>query len=200
MKDSLNPKGTSRALLRMTRRVLPVLFAIGMATGCGPQGPQGGQLPQGTIQPAGSPAPQGTPAAQGSQSSLVGQWHTVLQGADVTITIEANGQYIQVGIPPNGGTKTAQGGPYQLVAPNSIIFRVTDWSPKTKVMYIPAPGPVPSVPNPVGPYPGPQGPQWQTYGIPKPPDSEYAYTFNGPNTMTLKNQVDTITFTRVTGR
>ena len=90
-------------------------------------------------------------------------------------------------------------GPLQLIAPNTIVFTVTDWSPKVKVMYIPEPGPVPSVPNPVGPYPGPNGPQYQTYAIPHPPGSRYAYVFNGPNTLTLNNETakETITFTRV---
>jgi hypothetical protein len=106
---------------------------------------------------------------------------------------------MQLGVPPNGGTRTAQGGPYQLVAPNTIVFTVTDWSPKTRMIYVPNPGPVPSVPNPVGPYPGPQGPQWQEEGMPRPPGSRYAYTFNGPNTLTLNNEQarETITFTRV---
>jgi hypothetical protein len=36
--------------------------------------------------------------------------------------------------------------------------------------------------------------------MPKPPGSEYAYVFNGPNTMTLSNQTGPITFTRVMGQ
>ncbi len=202
MKNSPFPTGTGHAVLRL---MLPAILAFSLATGCGPQGPQGGQAPQG---PQGSQGPQGTPvpqrpqAAPASQSGLVGQWRTVLQGNNLTITIEANGQYMQVGVPQNGGTQMAQGGPYQLVAPNTIVFTVTDWSPKTKVMFIPDPGPVPSVPNPVGPYPGPNGPQYQTYAIPQPPGSRYAYVFNGPNTLTLNNEAaqETITLTRVAGQ
>jgi hypothetical protein len=150
-----------------------------------------------------SPRPQASPSPQAAQNNLVGQWRGLFQGSiPFTITIQANGQYMQVATPPNGGTQSAQGGPYQLIAPNTIVFTVTDWSPKVKVMYIPDPGPVPSVPNPVGPYPGPQGPQWQTYAIPHPPGSRYAYSFNGPNTMVLNNEQaqETITFTRVTAQ
>ena len=33
--------------------------------------------------------------------------------------------------------------------------------------------------------------------MPKPPDSEYACVFNGPNAMTLTNQSGAINFTRV---
>jgi hypothetical protein len=90
VKSSLIPTGTSNAALRL---VLPAILAGSLAIGCSPQVTcaQEGQ--------------------QASQSSLVGQWRTVLQGNTVTITIEANGQYMQVGVPQNGGTQTAQGGP-----------------------------------------------------------------------------------------
>ena len=181
MKNSLHSTVTSNAVLPLTRLVLPAILAGSMAIGCGPQAQQAQQAPR---------------------SSPVGQWRTVLQGVPLTISIQANGQYMQEGDPPNGGTKTMQSGPYQLVAPNTIVFTVTDWSPKIKVMFIPEPGPVPSVPNPVGPYPGPKGPQYQTYAIPHPPGSRYGYVFNGPNTMTLNNETakETITFTRVAGQ
>ena len=175
MKISLHSTVTTNAVPRLTRLALPAILAGSMVIGCGSQ------------------------AQQAPKYNLVGQWRTVLQGNTVTITIQANGQYMQLGVPQNGGTQTAQGGPYQLIAPNTIVFTVTDWSPKVKVMYIPEPGPVPSVPNPVGPYPGPNGPQYQTYAIPHPPGSRYAYVFNGPNTLTLNNETakETITFTRV---
>ena len=178
MKDSLQSTRAGNAAPRLTRLVLPAILAVSIAIGCGPQAQQAQQAPQ---------------------SSPVGQWRTVLQGIPLTISIQANGQYMQEGDPPNGGTKTMQAGPYQLVAPNTIIFTVTEWSPKTRMIYVPRPGPVPSVPNPVGPYPGPQGPQWQEEGMPKPPGSRYAYSFNGPNTMILTNEQakETITFTRV---
>jgi len=197
MSSSLFHAGTSNEFLRSPRLVLPLILAGGAAIGCGPQAAQAPLLPQSQSSPQASQAPRATP------NSLVGQWHTVLYGnINVTITIQANGQYMQVGVPPNGGTQTAQGGPYTLVAPNTIVFTVTDWSPKTRMIYVPRPGPVPSVPNPVGPYPGPNGPQWQTEAMPKPPGSRYAYTFNGPNTMILNNEQarESITFTRVTAR
>lgn len=191
MKSSLISRGTRNAGLRLNRLVLPAILTGSMAIGCGPQA---AQSPLSPLLPQSSKA---------TQSSLVGQWRTVMLGdVTVTITIQANGQYMQVGVPQNGGTQTAQGGPYSLVAPNTIVFAVNDWSPKTRMIYVPDPGPVPSVPNPVGPYPGPQGPQWQEEAMPRPPGSRYAYVFNGPNTVTLNNEQarETITFTRVTAK
>jgi len=208
MKNSLTPTGTSDAVLRLTRWVFPAILAGSMAIGCGPQGPQGGQAPQG---PLGSQGPQGTPVPQGtqgpqaapaSQSGLVGQWRSVLQGSTYTITIEANGQYMQVAVPQNGGTQTAQDGPYQLVAPNTIHFTVTDWSPKTRWNYVPNPRcGVPGVTNPTNPQRDSCN-QWQEWTEPQPPGSTYAYVFNGPNSMTLNNETaqETITFTRVTAQ
>jgi hypothetical protein len=203
MKSPLNPTGTGNAVLRPVLLVLPAILAGGIAIGCGPQGmpaPQTGTGPQAL---PGQPQPLLPQSTQSTQSSLVGQWLTTLQSGPLTLTIEANGQYMQVGQATAGQhTQMAQGGPYQLIAPNTIVFTVTDWSPKTKVMFVPEPGPVPSVPNPVGPYPGPNGPQYQEYAIPHPPGSRYAYTFNGPNTMILSNEQaqETITFTRGTGQ
>ncbi len=170
MKSSLIPTGTSNAALRL---VLPAIFAGSLAIGCSPQV---------------TCAQQGQ---QASQSSLVGQWRTVLQGNTVTITIEANGQYMQVGVPQNGGTQTAQGGPYQLVAPNTIVFTVTDWSPKTRVLLVPC-----GIPN------DPVCNVQRVVNMPQPPGSRYAYVFNGPNSMTLNNEQakETITFTRVTAQ
>ena len=205
MKNSLTPTGTSDAVLHAARWVFPAILAVSMATGCGPQAAPGGQAPQG---PLGSQGPQGTPVPQGtqgpqaapaSQSGLVGQWRTVLQGNTVTITIQANGQYTQVGVPQNGGTQTAQGGPYQLAAPNTIHFTVTDWSPKTKWMFVPNPRcGVPGVPNPTNPQRD-SCRQWQEWTEPQPPGSTYAYTLNGTNSMTLNNEnaQEQITFTRV---
>lgn len=106
------------------------------------------------------------------------------------------------GVPPNGGTQTAQGGPYQLVAPNTIVFSVTDWSPKTRMIYVPNPRcGVPGVPSPTNPRRDSCN-QWQEETMPQPPGSRYAYVFNGPNTVTLNNEVarESITFTRVTAR
>ncbi len=100
----------------------------------------------------------------------------------------SNGQYDQVGT-TNTGTQTMQAGPYQLVPPNNIVFTVTNWSPKTKIQLVPCG--IPS--DPVCNYK-------RIVNMPKPPGSEYAYTFNGPNSMTLSNPTGPINFTRVTGQ
>jgi len=153
--------GMSNAVLRL---ILPAILAGGLAIGCGAH------------------------AAQAQQPSVVGQWRTVLQGNTVTITIEANGQYMQVGVPQNGGTQLAQGGPYQLIAPNTIVFTITNWSPKSKIILVPC-----GIPN------DPVCNVQRVENIPQPPGSRYAYVFNGPNSMTLNNEQakETITFTRV---
>ncbi len=161
MKNSLIPAGTSNAVLRL---ILPAILAGSLAIGC---------------------------RAQAAQSSLVGQWRTVLQGDTLTITIEANGQYMQVGVPPNGGTQTMQSGPYALVAPNTIVFTVTNYSPKTRIVLVPC-----GIPN------DPVCNVQRVENMPQPPGSRYAYVFNGPNSMTLNNEQakETITFTRVTAQ
>ncbi len=82
-----------------------------------------------------------------------------------------------------------QAGPYQLVAPNNIIFTVTNWSPKSKTILVPC-----GIPN------DPVCNVQQVQNMPKPPNSEYAYVFNGPNAMTLTNQTGAIHFTRVNGK
>ena len=79
-----------------------------------------------------------------------------------------------------------QAGPYKLVAPNNIIFTVTNWSPKSKIMLVPC-----GIPN------DPVCNVQRVENMPKPPDSEYAYVFNGPNAMTLTNQTGAVNFTRV---
>jgi hypothetical protein len=187
MKNPLIPTGTSKAVLRL---ILPAILAGSMAIGCGPQA---GQVPQA------GPLPQ---SPQSPQYSLAGQWRTVLQSGTLTITIQANGQYMQMGVPPNGGTQTAQGGPYALIAPNTIVFSVTDWSPKTRMIYVPNPRcGVPGVPSPTNPRRDSCN-QWQEETMPQPPGSRYAYVFNGPNSVTLNNEQaqETITFTRVTAQ
>ncbi len=161
VKSSLIPSGTSNAALRL---VLPAILAGSLAIGCCPQ------------------------AARAQQSSVVGQWRTTLQSGALTITIAANGQYMQVGQPPPGGTQTMQSGPYQLVAPNTIVFTVTNWSPKTRMLLVPCGIPSDPVCN-----------VQRVVNMPQPPGSRYAYVFNGPNTMILNNEQakETITFTRV---
>lgn len=87
------------------------------------------------------------------------------------------------------GVQTMQAGPYQLVAPNNIIFTVTNWSPKSRIVLVPC-----GIPN------DPVCNVKRVQNMPKPPDSEYAYVFNGSNTMTLSNQTGPMTFTRVAGQ
>ena len=187
MKNSLMLKGTSNTVLRL---ILPAILACGTAIGCGPQP----STPSQPLQPLGAP--------QASSNSLVGQWRASLQSGTLTLTIQTNGQYMQTGVPQNGGTQTAQGGPYQLVAPNTIAFSVTDWSPKTKWIFVPNPRcGVPGVPNPTNPRRD-SCLQWQEWTMPQPPGSRYAYVFNGPNTVTLNNETaqESITFTRVSAQ
>jgi hypothetical protein len=197
MKNSLCPTRTRNAILCLSRLVLPPILAGGMAIGCGPQVAQAPQSPQ---SPQSSSSPQAPQAPQGPQSSLVGTWRTIVPpstvdgvpvaGATITISIMANGQYDQTGVPQNvssGGTQTMQAGPYQMVAPNSIIFRVTNYSPKTRIVLVPC-----GIPN------DPVCNVQRVENAAKPTDSEYAYTFNGPNTLMLNNQAGSYTFTRVT--
>jgi hypothetical protein len=146
--------------------------------------------------------PQGSQGPQASQSGLVGQWRTTLQSGILTLTIAASGQYMQTGVPQNGGTQTMQAGPYQLTAPNTIHFTVTDWSPKTRWIFVPNPRcGVPGVPNPTNPQRD-SCHQQQEWTMPQPPGSTYAYVFSGPNSMTLNNEnaQESITFTRVAGQ
>ncbi len=158
MKNSLIPTGTSSATLRV---VLPAILACCLAICSGPQ------------------------AAQAQQSSLLGEWRATIQSGTITISFMSNGQYDQTGV-TNTGTQTMQAGPYQLVAPNNIIFTVTNWSPKSKTILVPC-----GIPN------DPVCNVQQVQNMPKPPNSEYAYVFNGPDAMTLTNQTGAIHFTRV---
>jgi hypothetical protein len=182
LKISLIPMGTSKAVLRL---ILPAILAGSLATGCGPQTPTETQVqptPQTPFSPQTSPAP------TSAQSSLLGQWRTTVSTGTITISFLSNGQYDQTGVTTTG-VQTMQAGPYQLVAPNNIIFTVTNWSPKSKIVLVPC-----GIPN------DPVCNVQRVVNMPKPPGSEYAYVFNGPNTMTLSNQTGPMTFTRVAGQ
>jgi hypothetical protein len=185
MKSSLIPTGTSNACLRLNLLglILPAILTVSLAIGCGPQTGQGPQSPQSPFSPQ---PPQAAPAQ--SQSSILGQWRTTVQTGTITIAFMSNGQYDQTGVTTTG-VQTMQAGPYQLVAPNSIIFTVTNWSPKSRVMLVPC-----GIPN------NPVCNVQRLVNYPKPPGSEYAYTFNGPNSMTLSNQTGPMTFTRLNGQ
>jgi hypothetical protein len=185
MKSSLISTGISNARLRL---ILPAILACNLAIGCGPQTGQVPQAPQSPISPQSpqaAPAPQST---QAPQSGLIGQWRTTVSSGTITIAFMQNGQYDQTGVTTTG-VQTMQAGPYQLVAPNSIIFTVTNWSPKSRIMLVPC-----GIPN------NPVCNVQRLVNYPKPPGSEYAYVFNGPNTMTLSNQTGPMTFTRLTGQ
>jgi hypothetical protein len=193
MKNSLTSTRTGNAALRL---MLPAILASSMAIGCGPQGTQ---VPQG---PQGSQGPQGTQAAPSSQYSLVGQWRTTIQGSALAASFSANGQYLQV-ITNSDGSQTGESGPYSLFAPNTVSIVITDWSPKTRMMFVPNPTcGVPGVTNPTNPKRD-SCLQWQEMTYPKPPDAKMAYVFNGPNSMSMTDEVmggGALVFTRVTGQ
>ena len=182
MKPSLIPTGISNARLRL---ILPVTLACSVAAGCGPQTATSPQAPQSPQSPFLPQSPQAAPAPQ---SSLLGEWRASIQSGTVTISFLSTGQYDQTGVTTTG-VHTMQAGAYQLVAPNDIIFTVTNWSPKSKIMLVPC-----GIPN------DPVCNVQRVVNYPKPPGSEYAYVFNGPNAMTLTNQTGPINFTRVTGQ
>ena len=182
MKNSLDRARTRNALL------LPGILAVIIATGCGPQTPSGTQVQPGPQSPGTPTSPQSAPAPAAAQTGVLGQWRTTVQTGTITISFLPNGQYDQLGMTTTG-VQTMQAGPYQLVAPNNIIFTVTNWSPKSRVVLVPCGIPSDPVCN-----------VQRVVNYPKPPNSEYAYTFNGPNTMTLSNQTGPMTFTRVAGQ
>jgi hypothetical protein len=124
----------------------------------------------------------GATAASAQQNNFVGQWRGVYEGITFTIVFQANGQYTQT--LQNGATMTQQSGPYTLAAPNTIIFSVTDWQPRTQQIYHPT---------------GTVGGYYTNEVVAKPPGATDSYVFNGPNSVTLTDQVmhGSITLTRV---
>jgi hypothetical protein len=124
----------------------------------------------------------GALAASAQQNSLVGQWRGASNGITLTVVIQPNGQYSQVA--QSSTLMTQQSGPYKLIAPNTVIFSVTDWAPKTMPVYHPT---------------GTQGGYYTNEPMAKPPDVNDSYVFNGPNTLTLTDQIYhvSITMTRV---
>jgi hypothetical protein len=117
-----------------------------------------------------------------NSNSLVGQWRGVYQGITITIVIQPNGQYTQTA--QSGAGMTEQSGPYKLVAPNTIIFSVTNWQPKTQQIYHPT---------------GTVGGYYTTQRTAKPPGATDSYVFKGANTVILTDQVmhGSITMNRV---
>jgi len=121
-------------------------------------------------------------AVSAQQYSLVGQWRGVYQGITITIAIQANGQYSQLAQSAAGMTQ--QSGLYRLVIPNSIVFEVTNWAPKTMQVY-----------HAVGTQRG----YYTSEPTTKPPGADDTYVFNGPNTLVLTDKIvhGSITMTRV---
>jgi hypothetical protein len=169
----------------MLRLIPPAILLGSLAVGCGPQA---GQAPQGAPSPQSPFLPQSPQAAPAPQSSLLGEWRASIQSGTVTISFLSTGQYDQTGVTTTG-VQTMQAGPYQLVAPNNIIFTVANWSPKTRIVLVPCGIPSDPVCN-----------VQRVQNMPKPPGSEYTYVFNGPNAMTLTNQTGAINFIRVRGQ
>jgi len=124
----------------------------------------------------------GALAAPAQQYSLVGQWRGVSNGITLTVVIQPNGRYSQLA--QSRAITTQQSGPYWFVAPNTIIFSVTNWAPKTMPVYHPT---------------GTVGGYYTNERMAKPPDVIDSYVFNGPNTITLTDQTYhvSITMTRV---
>ena len=164
MKKSFLTSGMADKFLRMCRLVLPAVLVLGATAAAA-------QFSGGAI---------GQPL--NNSNSLVGQWRGVYQGITFTIVIQPNGQYTQTA--QSGTLMTQQSGPYKLVAPNTIIFAVTNWAPRTQQIY--------HATGTVGGY-------YTTQVVAKPPGATDSYVFNGPNTITLTDQVmhGSITLTRV---
>ena len=164
MKKSFLTSGMADKFLRMCRLVLPAILVLGATAATA-------QLSGGAI---------GQPL--NNSNSLVGQWRGVYQGITFTIVIQPNGQYSQLA--QNGTLMTQQSGPYKLAAPNTIIFSVTNWQPKTQQIYHPT---------------GTVGGYYTTQRTGKPPGATDSYVFKGANTVILTDQVmhGSITLTRV---
>jgi hypothetical protein len=148
--------GAQRLFLRLTVYLFPVIVALGSV------------------------------AASAQQNNLVGQWRGVFRGATmpitITIVIQPNGQYSQLAV--SGTVQTMQSGPYKLVAPNTIVFSVNSWEPKTMQVYHAT---------------GTTGGYYTAQPTTKPPGATDKYTFKGPNTMILTDELmgGSITMTRV---
>jgi hypothetical protein len=124
----------------------------------------------------------GSVAASAQQNSLVGKWRGVYRGITLTIAIQPNGQYTQTAV--SGTVQTMQSGPFKMVSPNTIVFSVTEWAPKTMQVYHPT---------------GTVGGYYTAEPASKPPGATDKYVFNGPNSMTLTDLMNrgSIPMTRV---
>jgi hypothetical protein len=159
MKKSLLTAGIAGTFLRMGRLMLPALLMLGATAAAAQVGGTVGQ----PLQPSNN---------NGSSNSLVGQWRGVYQGITISLLVQANGQYTQIA--QKGSLVTQQSGPYRLVAPNTFIFSVTSWAPKTMPVYHPT---------------GTTGGYYTQQPITKPPGGTDTYVFQGPNTVVIYDQV-----------
>ncbi len=166
MKESLLTSGAADRILRICRLVLPAILVLG-ATAAAAQ--VGGTL--------GQPLNSGRP-----QNSLVGQWRGVYNGITITVVVEPTGQYTQTA--RSGTLMTMQSGPYRLIAPNTIIFYVTDWQPRTMPVY--------HATGTVGGY-------YTQEPLAKPPDATNTYVFKAANTVVFTEPAThgSISMTRV---
>jgi len=171
MKKSFLTSGIADKFLRMYRLVLPAVLVLGPTVAAA-------QLSGGAI---------GQPL--NNSNSLAGQWRGVYQRITITIVIQPNGQYTQT--TQSGTLMTQQSGPYKLVDPNTIIFSVTNWAPRTQKIYHPYPPARDGTPS--------SGGYYTNQVVAKPPGATDSYVFNGQNTVTLTDQVmhGSITLNRV---
>jgi hypothetical protein len=135
----------------------------------------------------------GATAAAAQQNNFIGEWRGVYQGITITIMMQANGQYTQTA--QAATLMTQQSGPYQLIAPNTIIFSVTSWAPTTQKIYHPYPPSGDCTPANTSTGAG----CFTTEKVAQPPGARDSYVFNGPNSVTLTDQTmhGSITLTRV---
>ena len=124
----------------------------------------------------------GATVAAAQQDDFVGQWRGAASGMTITLVVQPNGRFTMT--EQSGTLMTQQSGPYTLAAPNTIIFSVSDWQPKTQQIYHPT---------------GTVGGYYTTEPTAQPPGATDSYVFNGPNTVTFTDQVmhGSITLTRV---
>ena len=124
----------------------------------------------------------GATAAAAQQNSLVGQWRGVFQGITITIVIQSNGQYTTT--TRSATVMTEQDGQYNLFAPSTIIFSVTNWAPRTMPVYHAYPS---------------GGGYYTQEPTTMPPGGTDTYVFKGANTVILTDQMmhGSVTMTRV---
>jgi len=194
MRFSRIAESCGTGLQRLRSFALLAILALGAVVAC---------------RPPESPGIGGSIDNNSNNSSFVGQWRGVYQSMTITIVIQPNGQYSQLA--QAGTLMTQQSGPYTLVPPSTIVFSVTDWQPKTQQVYHPYPTGGPSNRSPDGnSRNGNQNPNqrdntpsaggyYTSEAVAKPPGATDAYIFNGPNTITLTDQMThgSITMNRV---